>query len=125
MSGDGFVLLVEDDRDLGAVLEETVVTQGYRVRWAPTGKDALACLTGELPGLVLLDWSVPDADPEEIADAFRARGVPVVLATGSEQSRELADRIRARAVLDKPYNLEELFKVLERFLGPPATPAYS
>jgi DNA-binding response OmpR family regulator len=119
------VLLVEDDVDLGSILEETVRAAGYRAILAQSGAAALAQLGHERPDLVLLDWSMPDADPEELSEHFRAEGVPVVLASGSEHTRELANRIGASDVLEKPYDVDQLFRLIERYLGPPNEPAYS
>jgi DNA-binding response OmpR family regulator len=113
------VLLVEDDADLGAVLEEVVSSRGYRAHLCRTGSEAVRMLEQELPALVILDWGLPDADPEELSELFHARGVTVVLASGAGRTRELADRIGAAATLEKPYAIDDVFRVLERFVGPP------
>jgi DNA-binding response OmpR family regulator len=119
------VLLVEDDADLGVVLEEVVSSRGYRVRLCRTGSEAVRMLEQELPALVILDWGLPDADPEELAQLFRDRGVTVVLASGAGRTRELADRIGAAATLEKPYAIDDVFRVLERYVGPPGAGDHS
>jgi DNA-binding response OmpR family regulator len=121
-----YVLLVEDDADLGSILEEVVSSRGYRTCLCVNGKQALASLARERPSLVILDWGLPDADPEELAASFTAVGVPVVLASGGEHTAELSQRIGACAKLDKPYAIDDVFALLERLLGPaPLSGAYS
>jgi DNA-binding response OmpR family regulator len=118
-----FILLVEDDADLGSVLEEVISLRGYRTRLCTTGSEARSTFADERPALVILDWGLPDCDPEQLAEEFTSAGVPVVLASGTEHTGMLAERIHAVAVLDKPYAIEDVFRVLEDVLGPPAPAA--
>jgi DNA-binding response OmpR family regulator len=119
MERGSLILLVEDDADLGQVLEEVVSTRGYPTALCRTGREALARLAQELPALVILDWGLPDTDPEELADYFKSHGVPVVLASGAGRTAELGERIGASATLDKPYAIDDVFRVLDKFVGPP------
>lgn len=108
------ILVIEDDEDLADVLLEALRSEGRQARVCTTGEQALAALAAERPTVVLLDWSVPDADPEELALVFRAEGVPVILASGSDRTGELGARIGASAVLDKPYGVDELLRLVDR-----------
>jgi DNA-binding response OmpR family regulator len=108
------ILVIDDDEDLTEVLLEVLKAEGRHARVCSTGAQALAVLAVERPSVVLLDWSLPDTDPEELAEAFRAAGVPVILASGSDRTGELGARIGAQAVLDKPYDVAELLRVVER-----------
>ena len=120
MENGTLILIVEDDEDLATVLGEVLGSRGYRVELAMTGEAALVALADEPPALVILDWGIPDADPEELGQVFKSLGIPVVLASGSECTGELAGRVGARAVLDKPYHIDDVFSVVERLLGGPA-----
>jgi len=119
------ILLVEDDADLGALLEEIIRSRGYRTRLCKTGAQALACLAREVPALAVLDWGLPDTDPEDLARSFRELGVPVVLASGAGRTQEIAETIGAEATLQKPYAIDDVFSVLERFVGPAPLPNHS
>ena len=114
-----FVLLVEDDADLGAVLEEVVSSAGYRTRLVRSGAEALAQLAQELPAMAFLDWGLPDTDPEELAEHFKKQRIPVVLASGAGRTRELAQRIGAQDTLEKPYAIDDVLRLLRRWAGPP------
>lgn len=110
------ILIVDDDEDLGEIVVEVLGSSGYAAKLARSGAEALGCLADELPSLVLLDWSLPDAHPEELAARFRNAGVPVVLTSGRERTRELGREIGAADVLDKPYDVEQLVAVVARLL---------
>jgi CheY-like chemotaxis protein len=122
------VLIIEDDEDLSSVLEEVLRGEGYRTLVTATGHEALEAITSpgvERPAVALLDWSLPDLDPEELAEELNARGVPVVLASGQERTAELGRRIHAQGTLTKPYDARTLFRILERLLGCDGESAYS
>ncbi|HZS36812.1 MAG TPA: response regulator [Polyangia bacterium] len=111
---EGDVLVIDDDEDLGIVIEEVLGTEGYRVRRATSMRDGLLAVDDEEPSLVLLDWCLPDGDPDELARLLRDRGVPVVLTSGDDRAQERGVEIGAVAVLGKPFDLDELLEVLQR-----------
>jgi len=49
------ILVVEDDEAIGRGLSQALAGQGYAVRWAPSGSDALREATETAPDLILLD----------------------------------------------------------------------
>jgi DNA-binding response OmpR family regulator len=67
------VLVVEDDRSLGAFLKSGLEMEGHRVEWVEDGEAALLhCRLGH-PDLVLLDLSLPKMDGLEVLAEMRAR----------------------------------------------------
>src|ERR1035441_10898723 len=67
------VLIVEDDRALGAFLKQGLELDGHRVEWAKDGEAALAHAAADHPDLVLLDLSLPKRDGMEVLADLRAR----------------------------------------------------
>jgi DNA-binding response OmpR family regulator len=115
--------VVEDDSDLLAVMEMLLADAGYRVATAGDGAQALDRVAAEMPGLVLLDMRMPQMNGWEFAAEFRARhgrACPIVVVTAAENTRLRAQEIEADGWLAKPFDLEELVRVVERHLGPPA-----
>lgn len=53
------VLVVDDDEDIRESIRDVLESQGYRVRTAADGFEALDVLVEERPSLVLLEASVP------------------------------------------------------------------
>ena len=106
------VLVVEDERRVRAFVCRGLTEEGFAVRQAATGTEALALLGSEHFDLVLLDWMLPGHNGLEVLTTLRARGdmSPVVMVTARD---ELADRIAvlnagADDYLTKPFHFEEL-----------------
>lgn len=79
------ILVVDDDRETRALLEEMLTALGHRVTLAPGGPEALAMLEeGPEPDLVLTDLGMPTVNGWQVAAAAKARypGLPVALVTG-------------------------------------------
>jgi DNA-binding response OmpR family regulator len=106
------VLLVEDDLVIGAALEKTLRSQGYEVRWARSGADALARTADEQMDLVLLDLGLPDVDGVEVCRAIRATqpGSVIVILTARDEEIDVVLGLEAGAddYLVKPVRLLEL-----------------
>jgi DNA-binding response OmpR family regulator len=67
------VLVVEDDRALGAFLKSGLEMEGHRVEWVEDGEAALTRSAAEHPELVLLDLGLPKLDGLEVLAEMRAR----------------------------------------------------
>jgi DNA-binding response OmpR family regulator len=112
------ILIVDDDNDLGTVLQELLETLGYRAGVATDVAAALARLQEEQPALVILDWIMPGGDPADVARLCAARGIPVVLSSAGPDSRGYGQAIGAAATLPKPFDIHGLEMLLARLLGP-------
>src|SRR6476661_4287138 len=60
------ILLVEDARELAAVVVRELEAAGYRVRHEADGRAALAAHVSVSPDLVILDWMLPGMDGLEV-----------------------------------------------------------
>ncbi|MFP4623014.1 MAG: response regulator transcription factor [Gemmatimonadota bacterium] len=108
------ILVVEDERDIAALVAYHLTREGYRVRTVGTGGDALEAVRNERPDLVVLDLMLPELSGYEILEEMRRQpsmeDVPVVVLTAR---REESDRIRglelgADDYLTKPFSPQEL-----------------
>jgi CheY-like chemotaxis protein len=118
------VLVVDDDAATRGLLVALFAEEGYDVRAAADGFEALAVLRSWPPDVVVLDAVMPRAD----AAAFRAaqaavpalRDVPVVLLSAScaAELEQLALQLGVAAALAKPFDVEELLAVVRRIVGP-------
>ena len=107
------VLVVEDDELIRTSTAEMARELGYDVRDAPDGKRALALLEAGSADILLTDVSLPGMSGLDLATrALETKpSLQVVFATGDERSTSAAGWMHAR-VLAKPYQLEDLDKVL-------------
>jgi two-component system phosphate regulon response regulator PhoB len=113
-SGAAQVLVVEDERDIAALVAYHLTREGYRVRTVGTGGDAMEAIRSERPDLVVLDLMLPELSGYEILEEMRRQpameDVPVVVLTAR---REESDRIKglelgADDYLTKPFSPQEL-----------------
>ena len=111
------LLIVEDEADLRASLQEYFEDQGYRVATATNGQEALDALAGdELPCLVILDLLMPVMSGREVYDRMqqdaRLAAVPVIVST-SDPSRAPA----GVTTLRKPIDLRRLLAAVQQHCG--------
>lgn len=111
------ILLVEDDRKVGAFLEEGLCQEGFLVDWAHDGDEAVELAEGGAYDLILLDYMLPKQDGVQVAAAIRSRGQrPPILMLTARDSAEDVRRGRAAGVNDymgKPFKFDDLLKRIE------------
>jgi CheY-like chemotaxis protein len=122
------VLVIEDEDTIGHVIAETLAEEGYEVRRARNGREALGILEGWLPQLILLDLMMPVMD----GGIFRAAQqrleggvaeVPVIVLSGAREVRTRAAELGAVAALSKPFELDQLVEAVGRWIRPPPSEA--
>jgi two-component system, OmpR family, phosphate regulon response regulator PhoB len=111
----GVILVVEDEADLAATLDYNLQREGYQVRLAATGKDALEALFADpVPDLVLLDLMLPDMSGtqvcKELRESERTRETPVIMLTArtEEIDRVVGFEVGADDYVTKPFSVREL-----------------
>ena len=122
------ILVVDDERDITALLAYHLAKSGYRVTTAASGPEALRAAQAEPPDLVVLDLMLPGRSGYEVLEELRAgeqtRQAGVILLTAR---REEPDRIKGLSAgaddyLTKPFSPEELVlrvgAVLRRLRAP-------
>jgi len=116
------ILLVEDDPDVGEMLETLLLGQGHDVTRAPDGSAALESVARRTPDLVLADYNLPNGpDGLELATTIRAavgHALPVLILTGDTAQATLQAVTHARcAVLRKPVSLAALQEAIAHLLA--------
>lgn len=124
MSEKKVVLIAEDERAIADIVRVVVEDAGYRPVLAAHGLQALAIARIEHPALVITDLMMPHMTGTELIAALRVDvasdgGVraPVILMTAVNPSQARA--AGADAVLYKPFDLDTLEALLQRFLDDP------
>jgi two-component system chemotaxis response regulator CheY len=127
MSGNGLVLVVDDDDAIREFVRDALEFDGYSVVTAPDGAAALAVLERMEPDLVLLDMRMPVLDGWEFSRLYRAGGgrAPVVVMTAAENAEGWRAEVGGEACLPKPFMLDELFDVVGQYCAKSARPVES
>ncbi len=109
------VLLVEDDAAVRSTLAAILHDEGCDIIIAPNGFDALVSLEQHNPDIIVLDWMMPVVDGQHFLQALRqeySRQTPVLVISAGRVSPETASASGADAYLQKPFDIDELMRVL-------------
>ena len=124
------ILVVEDDPELGDLLELSLKQQGYEVHRAVTGSRALKKAAEHRFDLILLDVMLPEIDGYHVAQAISQKPVgeipKILIMSSRDLAREkgIALMSGATAAIQKPFSIKQLTKEVSRLLGEkPAAPA--
>src|SRR5262249_54321448 len=114
----GRVLIVEDEPNERASLEELLRSERYAVDGAASGEAALELAAECPPDVVVTDLRMPGLDGIELVRQLRAgiAGVPVIVVTGHADVSSAVRAIRAGAedYIAKPVNFDDLLHTIAR-----------
>jgi len=112
------VLIVEDEIVVALFLEDVLDEFGYQVAGVVTQLDD-AMARDQDYDIALLDVHINGRNVFDFADVLARRGIPFVFATGYGE-RGIPERHRSSPVLQKPFQPDELKRILEDIM--PAWP---
>jgi DNA-binding response OmpR family regulator len=113
------VLVVEDDEEIAQVLQRSLRLEGYEVRIAGDGEEALDQSAAFNPDLVILDLGLPKLDGIEVARRLRsADDVPILMLTARDALESRVEGLDSGAddYLVKPFEREELLARMRALL---------
>jgi two-component system, OmpR family, alkaline phosphatase synthesis response regulator PhoP len=108
------VVIVEDDEDIADSIRYNLEREGFRVRVAATGEDALSLIFDGPPSLILLDLNLPHMSGFEMCRRLRAESttshVPILMLTArtDESDKVLGLNLGADDYITKPFSMREL-----------------
>ena len=122
-TGQDYLLIVEDDRDILKLLDATLTFKGYRVITAHNGREALEVIHLKLPALVITDIMMPMLDGFGLVHRLRinpeTRDIPVVFITATfmtPEDKDFALNIGATRFIQKPVDLEKFLITIAELL---------
>ncbi|MFI5802127.1 response regulator transcription factor [Streptomyces sp. NPDC051561] len=106
------ILVVDDEPEVRAAVEDGLSIEGYEVRGAPDGLAALSCLAAWEPDALVLDVMMPVMDGLAVCRQLRGLGnrTPILVLTALDSVSDRVDGLDAGAddYLVKPFALDEL-----------------
>ncbi len=114
MTDNPSILVVDDEADSRSLLTGILMSEGYHVRTADSGRLALASVDAWLPELILLDIRMQGMDGFEVCRRLKAADksqcVPVIFITAASDVEERVSGLAVGAVdyISKPFQREEL-----------------
>jgi CheY-like chemotaxis protein len=117
------ILVVEDDPTMQKMALKILRSRGFRSELAKNGREAVEMARALQPSLILMDLSLPEMNGWEATRALKAdkavAHIPVIAITAHAMvgDRETAIAAGCAECLTKPYELEELISLVERYVG--------
>lgn len=105
------ILVVDDEAQITRVLKTSLVSQGYGIRTAADGEEALQVIQDWSPDLIITDLRMPNMDGLELCREIRKESrVPIIVLSvkGEETIKVLALDAGADDYVTKPFSMNEL-----------------
>ena len=106
------ILLVEDEETLAIGLEYNLTEEGFSVKWARNGKEAIEFYESEYFDLVILDIMLPYINGFEIAERIRSSDpkLPILMLTARTEKADMVKGLEKGVddYVTKPFHLDEL-----------------
>ncbi len=116
------ILVVDDERDILELIEYNLTKNGYRVKTAASGEEALDLIRENDYDLIILDLMLPGADGFDICRIIKSdkqkAGIPVVMVTAKadEADKVAGLEIGADHYVTKPFSPRELLAIVKATL---------
>ncbi len=116
------VLLVDDELNLAEAMQRILALEGFQVRTAASGHQALDLCRAVAPYIVLLDFNMQDLNGLETYRRMRAiiPEVPVVMITGYgrslRQAIEEAHQLGVKSCIEKPFKIQQIFESIRTYV---------
>ncbi len=123
------ILVVEDDPVCLAMITNRLEAKGYKVVKATTGEDGVELAKEEKPDLILMDMILPGMHGLEATKIIKedpeTSDIPVFAVTALNSADIMKECYEDGicVFIRKPYDLDDLFKYIERYIGEKKTAA--
>lgn len=115
------IVLIDDDREIGATLSAVLEGAGYRVVLTNNGIDGQRLITAERPDLVITDMMMPKMGGFPVLEFLRTLESPpkVIMITANEGGRHkaYAEMLGVSEYLRKPFAMDVLLEAVRKILG--------
>lgn len=112
MEAETRILLVDDEENLVDLIQLNLELEGYKVKVARDGKEALKLYKEQRFNLVILDIMLPYVDGLQVCETIRLtdKQIPILMLSAKHSGQDRVAGLKAGAddYLVKPFNLEEL-----------------
>ncbi|MEX2238325.1 MAG: response regulator [Dehalococcoidia bacterium] len=112
------VLVVEDDERIQRLVQIVLKGEGYKVRQATNGRQALDMINDEAPDLVLLDLMLPVLDGWALRERLKQKpataAIPILVMSAVRNLPQTARELDVAGYLSKPFEIDDLIRSVRR-----------
>jgi DNA-binding response OmpR family regulator len=121
MSERPFILVVDDDGPILALMRNVLKEFGFSALTADTGEKAIDAARQNRPALVLLDKNMPGMTSDEVIRSLRGEPgcdkLPILILSGERLTRSDAAAIGADDAVQKPFDVMALIQQIRRYVS--------
>ncbi|AMR30985.1 response regulator receiver protein [Mucilaginibacter sp. PAMC 26640] len=114
------IIIFDDDEDILSICSYILEEQGWEVSTFTDCNDIIEKVSGIMPDVILMDNWIPDAGgivaTQTLKKDDKLKNIPVVYFSANSDIQLLADHAGAETYLAKPFDLEELERVISTVL---------
>ena len=116
MSIPWWVLVVDDDAEVNALIVEMLRDEGFPAHGLTQARAAMALLESPTPpGFIIADMTMPDIDGADLVGRAQRHGIKGMLITAADPRRLKTELLAPEApVMRKPFEVDELIRVVSR-----------
>jgi DNA-binding response OmpR family regulator len=115
------ILVIEDEEFISNLMAHVLRKEGYKVMNASDFKTSINIIDTTCLDLIITDVMLPYTGGLEILEYVKAhekhKNIPVILVTGMDKEILFSSKIRAEAVLTKPFDVSQLITLVKVNLG--------
>jgi CheY-like chemotaxis protein len=120
MSRASDILVVDDEVNIVSLVVDLLQDEGYSVRSALNGAQALQIIAQQKPALILMDMYMPQMTGMMLVEHLHSQGIsdiPIILMTASPGAAErLAASNTTVDYLAKPFDIDDLLSCVSRYI---------
>ena len=113
------ILAVEDEEHIRNILKYNLKLDGFEVYVAENGRKGLELARQKIPGVILLDWMLPEMTGLEVLSELKkdvqTKDIPVFMLTAKAMASDLEQALRegANDYITKPFDPAKLGQMIK------------
>lgn len=115
------IAIFDDDEDILSICSYVLTQQGWEVFTYTDCNEIAERIAGVMPSVILMDNWIPDTGgiiaTQTLKNSDKLKDIPVIYFSANSDIQLLAQHAGAETYLAKPFDLDELEKVIDRVLA--------
>ena len=114
------IFICDDDHEMGEVFRLILVKHGYDVVFEARCEETIERIISLQPLMIFMNYQMVAHDPAEYVKLIKSNEkishIPVILFSAMNNIEELAKKTHADGFLKKPFNIDELIAMVNRYI---------
>ena len=113
------IFICEDEKEIAEIMKTILEGHNHQVKLNLADRRILKSIENFNPGLIILDYHLPDINGEELARKLKnnkkTRHIPIIIISASSHLEELSHNSKAEDFLTKPFNIDDLLATVAKY----------